>query len=571
MQTQLLKELNNVLKTFPQYWHNQVLKRYEVIDAIENKEPSLIKALVANEKLKKQYGSDIDGILLFDFSNLVSLIQYKEYWQDSFTKYKNKIGLTIEGGNYLDYNSDVVLDFPFKDCMLEGGMTKSETSKKEIYYNEVIAADEIDRLKQPKILTNAKRYSIEREEEYVTKIKDTESLVIKGNNLLALHTLKQNSSEKIDLIYIDPPYNTDNDSFRYNDRFTRSTWLVFMKNRLEIARRLLSESGFIVVQIDHNQAQYLKILMDEIFGEENFRNEIIWSYRTGGVPKKGMLPRKHDNIFVYAKSKNAIFVPFKERQYLESSFMGSLTDSEGRYYVDTTLRDVFEGVINVVDDDVIRTYNTRPVLNLSSENIDAFKSQKPEGLIHLLVDLLTKKGDTVLDFFAGTGTTCRVCMKTGRRFIAIEQMDSTVEDILLPSMNDTIHGKQSGISESVKWQGGGSFVYCELAKLNQNYVDKIAQAKTIEQLLSIFDTMKAQAYLNYQIELENILKTKYEIEGIDQEIEFSKLALHQQKELLIDLLDKNQLYINLSEIDDINMQVSDIDKQFTQSFYHKGV
>src|SRR5699024_6893159 len=97
---------------------------------------------------------------------------------------------------------------------------------------------------------------------------DKDNLIIKGNNLVALYSLKERYENKIKMIYIDPPYNTGNDSFKYNDKFNRSTWLIFMKNRLEIAFNLLKEDGVIVVQSDSNENHYLKVLCDEIFGTE---------------------------------------------------------------------------------------------------------------------------------------------------------------------------------------------------------------------------------------------------------------------------------------------------------------
>ena len=142
MQTELIKELNKVLKAFPQFWSGENLHRSMVSDAISQRQPDLIKALVANEKVSSVYGTDIDGILIFDFDKLCSLLRYKEYWKNSFTKYRNKIGLT-SSGKYISDSTDIVLDFPFKDCVLEGGMTKEDQGKEEIYYNEIIARDEI--------------------------------------------------------------------------------------------------------------------------------------------------------------------------------------------------------------------------------------------------------------------------------------------------------------------------------------------------------------------------------------------------------------------------------------------
>src|SRR5699024_9671358 len=110
-------------------------------------------------------------------------------------------------------------------------------------------------------------------------------LIMKGNNLLALHTLKERYAGKVKMVYIDPPYNTGNDSFNYNDRFNHSTWLTFMKNRIEIAKELLSDSGILVVQCDYHENSYLRVLLDGIFGRNNYRSEIVVQTSTASGPK----------------------------------------------------------------------------------------------------------------------------------------------------------------------------------------------------------------------------------------------------------------------------------------------
>ncbi|EGU4055046.1 site-specific DNA-methyltransferase, partial [Salmonella enterica] len=311
MQNELIRELNKVLKAFPQFWNGDELHRTRVADAISRKQPDVIKALVANEKIKSVYGTDIDGIFIFDFDRLCSLLKYKEYWANSFTRYRNKVGLTSEG-KYLDYSSDVVLDFPFKDCVLEGGMTKEDQGKDEIYYNEIIARDEIDCLFSPKILNNAKRYTKEDVEENITNFSNEDNLIIKGNNLIALYALKERYAGKVKLIYIDPPYNTGNDSFKYNDRFNRSTWLTFMKNRLEVARELLSDDGCIFIQCDDNEQAYLKVLMDDIFLEKNFISSIVVKMsHLSGVKmshRDRNIPKIKEFVLSYAKNKDFILL-----------------------------------------------------------------------------------------------------------------------------------------------------------------------------------------------------------------------------------------------------------------------
>lgn len=126
-------------------------------------------------------------------------------------------------------------------------------------------------------------------------------MIIKGNNLLALHSLKKQFAGKVKLIYIDPPYNTGNDGFKYNDNFNHSTWLMFMKNRLEVARELLRDDGSIFINIDEGEFHYCKLLLDDIFGKDKFLNEIIWRYRTYQGQVKEFFPKKHDTIFLYKK------------------------------------------------------------------------------------------------------------------------------------------------------------------------------------------------------------------------------------------------------------------------------
>lgn len=159
--------------------------------------------------------------------------------------------------------------------------------------------------------------------------------------------------------------------------------------------------------------------MDEIFGEENFVNEIVWGYRSGGISKSENMPRKHDNILLYKKSDSFKVNNKLERQYLEKSFMDSKQDDEGRFYVDTVLRDILEGVHLIVKDNQIREYNTRPVLNLSSERSD-YPTQKPEGLLEIFVEVGSNPGDLVLDCFCGSGTTLAVAQKLGRRWIGCD-------------------------------------------------------------------------------------------------------------------------------------------------------
>lgn len=618
METNLIRELNSVLKLFPEFWQGETLLRSKVIDALKAKEPKLIKALIGSEKIKQNYSTDIDGVLIFDFDKLIGLLRFKEYWPDSFTKYRNKIGLT-SAGKYLDYDTDVVLSFPFKDCVLEGGMTKEEQGKDEVYYNEIIARDEIDRLFSPKVFTNSKRYSKDGVEENITEFKDDDNLIIKGNNLIALHSLKQRFAGKVKLIYIDPPYNTGNDSFKYNDRFNRSTWLTFMKNRLEVSRDLLSYDGFIFIQCDDYQSSYLKILCDNIYGFENYRNSIYWHRTYAGKTVSKKLPWNTDTIHLFSKNPSSLLKPYTAELTLADikSYRQDDDDGRGKYntvslqktsspgpqttydYVDNQgkvwpcpikgwrmtqkkLKNLEnQGRLKITETSIREKYYLDEQMekgkqidnfwgdigNLNRESDSSYiEGQKTEKLIKRIIELSTQENDLILDFCLGSGTTAAVAHKMGRRYIGIEQMDY-INDITVPRLQKVIGGEQGGISKDVKWQGGGSFVYTELKQLNATFIQAINAASGYDELVKLFVTMKAKAHLNYQVELDKVLTAEYEVPGIDHKLGFKDLILDEQKRLLIELLDKNQLYVNVSEMDDATLDISENDKTFTKSFY----
>lgn len=280
---------------------------------------TLLTLLLSNEDVKETFFKDVQGTLVFDKQKFAWFMESKEFLPDSYTSYTNKIGLT-HNGNFISQTNDVVLDFPYKDCVLEGGQDKDDQKRSEIFYNETIASDEISRMLAPKVFTNAKRYTavgskdllgnldpdtIKVKEETGITFKDDDNLIIKGNNLIALVSLLKRYEGKVKCVYIDPPYNTQNDSFNYNDSFNHSTWLTFMKNRLELARKLLREDGSIFVQCDDNEQAYLKVLMDGIFGRDNFIAEFPRVTKRGGK-SSSVIANNHDYVLMFAKNKNNV-------------------------------------------------------------------------------------------------------------------------------------------------------------------------------------------------------------------------------------------------------------------------
>jgi adenine-specific DNA-methyltransferase len=471
---------------------------------------------------------------------------------------------------------------------------------------------------------------------------------------LALHSLVKQYAGKVKLIYIDPPYNRDADTF-YNDSFKRSSWLTFMKNRLEVAKSLLGEDGVIFIQIDDTQHPYLKVLCDEIFDEKNNPVTIYVQvrYDQKTLSEKNDFQKVIEQIIVYQKSK---FKPIKEKdEYTIDKFCWKIIEKgkgqkvkinekdvtifkEGEYEIkkiEPSLKGLKEtwasgsvlksnasgkffndylskrvatdglGVLYKVEgigeDGLGFRYFTGPkkegatkgkfysgiplnrineLKNGKSERelvipnfydfaadfgncrqeggVELRSGKKPEILLKKIIDMvISDKKDIILDFFMGTGVSVAVAHKMGIRYFGIEQLDYGDNDARNRLIN-VINNDQTGISKSVNWQGGGSFIYCELAEWNEAYISKIQKAKTTKELLSIWKDMQEKAFISYKVDPK----------AINENIsDFEKLSLDEQKRFLIETLDKNQLYVNYSEIDDEDYKISDTDKKLNKMFY----
>lgn len=300
-----------------------VLQKYVVINHAQNGDETLLKLLLESEFLKKKFFKKVAGALVFDHRAFVWYLEQKNYLNDSYTKYKNKIGLTVDG-KYLKQRNEVALVWPYKDCYLEGGQSREEDKRDEIFFNEELAQDEITQLLWPKALTGAAVYDKSGKRAFKNFARDdevnksrglpagtiTDNLIVKGNNLLALHSLKEQFAGKVKLIYIDPPYNTGGDAniFTYNNNFNHSTWLTFMKNRLEVAKELLRDDGFIAIAIDHAELFYLGVLADEVFGRDNRLGIITVVHKAEGRQfTKGVNPTNEFMLW-YAKDKTHAYL-----------------------------------------------------------------------------------------------------------------------------------------------------------------------------------------------------------------------------------------------------------------------
>jgi len=554
----LLNNLKSLLQKDERLISEGELLKNKIIELAIKLDKDLIELLLADKQMKKVFFTEAGKVTIFDKDKFIRFVSSKDFLPDSYTAFKQKIGLIDEYGRYFSQipTNEVVLAWPYKDCVLEGGMTKEDQKRDEIFWNEILAPDEISRLLDPKVFTNPKRIDRNGEHKFDGfktdengDIKD--NLIIKGNNLLALHSLKKRFAGKVKLIYIDPPYNTGgaDNTFKYNDSFNHSTWLTFMRNRLEIAKDLLSKEGAIYVQLDYNEVHYCKVLLDEIFGRENFQREIIWriGWVSGYKTADKNWIRNHDTILFYSKNKNSLefhkkYIPYP-KNYVRRD--GSKPEGEGYPYEDTW---------NCSDLDQLHSI---AIVSFSKEKVGDFKGQKNEALIKRIVEAHTKEGDIILDFFSGTGTTASVAHKLKRQWITVEQIDEQI-DKQLDRLKKVLKGEQIGVSKEVGWKGGGDFVYLELMKWNENFVKKIQKAKTKEELRKLWETMKEKAFLSYKVDIKAI------DEGAK---DFEDLSIEDQKRFLLECLDKNHLYVNYSEIDDEEYGVSERDKKLNRGFY----
>ena len=332
-----------------------------------------------------------------------------------------------------------------------------------------------------------------------------------------------------------------------------------MKNRLELAYKLLKDNGSMYVQIDNNESAYLKVLMDEIFGKEHFQTEIIWVLE-GASGYKSLVNnyvRGHDSILFYTKSDkfkyHKTYLPYDEKQLKRFSSV----DEDGRRYkaITKTRKLYLDEAKGIPLTDVWNDIASFQTIVNSPERT-GFDTQKPEKLLERIISCSSDEGDLILDFHLGSGTTSSVAHKMKRQYIGIEQMDY-IENITVERMKKVVCGVQNGISKNYNGQGG-SFVYCELLEDNQSLINEIKGTSDLETIKSI---------LTIAIDRGKIVPSVLPIDLEKTESEFDKLSLEEQKKLALDILNKNKLYISLSDIDDEDANVSEADKAFTKSFY----
>lgn len=630
-------------------------------------DPNLLNMLQSESSLKSHFFAETEGGLIFKKDVFLQFINNKEFLPDSYTKYKIKIGLGTNDGSLLSENGEIVLDWPYKDAILEGGQDKEDQKRKEVFFNETLAPDQITRLLDSKVYKDWKRINKDGEHE-LDKLNDHDNLILKGNNLVVLHNLSKRFTNRVKLIYIDPPYNTGSDSFGYNDNFNHSTWLTFMKNRLEIARKLLREDGVIFISLDDSESHYAKVLCDEIFGRENFLANIAYQRSgaaglgqggkfvvntaeaiivfaknkrlftsfdlEGGVPLELKHMKRYNSVLADegsreliaefpARSNGELVKIYKHKNYsittiplagfeknkteindkyvknFEKIFRLNLPQAENSFQHDLLSRMDDDGLYSVdyvasrgrhknlsitnhyykkqliawlkssalLDGNEIQKTNKLtdfwahgdiPKADLANEGkVKLSRGKKPEQLIKRIINMVTQPKDIILDYHLGSGTTAAVAHKMGRQYIGVEQLfygdnDPTVR------LKNVISGDPSGISKSVEWQGGGSFVYAEIMNNSNDFRERVTKAKEDNEYISLFNEASSSSFLSYRID-----PTKM------KEIEFSKLSSSEKRQLLLEIIDNNTLYVNYDDINDPIYSVKEADKRHNKELYKK--
>lgn len=455
------------------------------------------------EALYIEHGPDIGSPALTDLllkqnvdasqSTVARILRdHKHNWQRKYPKFHR--------------DDQITLDFPTKH-----DVWCSDTNN---FYDTNQDDDAIKHMLHARSFMNLKRYDKEGVHD-VSNFKDSDNLIIKSDNLVALHHLKSRFKSKIQLVYLDPPYNNNNHTTSYPNAFSQSTYLTFIKNRLEAVYQLLKATGTIFIQCNNHNQAYIKILCDQTFGKNNFVNQLIWR-RTESQQNRANIASVTDYILIYAKDIDKVKLnklPLSDADKEIYRFQDTkgfyrvdriIDNKNGYYHYDilTPGKKIINGTwkypkatfLQLLQNDEIYWSEKYPYkkvylhenegktpsdLWIESERYgsnqqasrelkqlfgkDIFTYPKPELLMYRIIQLATNKGDIVLDPFLGSATTAAVAHKMHRQYIGIEKLDY-IEDISVERLKKVILGDRGGISHEVNWFGGNSFIYTHLNK-----------------------------------------------------------------------------------------------------------
>lgn len=594
----------------------------------------LLKDSKYSQEYKERFFKEHSLALVFKKDDFLNFLDLK-LLNSSYTSFSNKIGLGTKAKRFIKNDENVVLNFPFKDGVLKGGQSKDDEKSNEIFFNNVLAKSDIDTLFSPKVLTN---FELLGEGDIKEVLKNNPSLLIKGNNLIALHTLKeyfrhQSEQNKVKLIYIDPPYNTGNDDFKYNDKFKHSTWLCFMKNRLEIARELLRDDGVIFVQCDDNEQAYLKVLMDEIFGRENFVGCIPRLTSAQRPSQEKYFGVNHDYILIFAKQKQYTFNAVIERDFSQKVF----EDHIGKFFKNDTspiLASATQGYSQGGDYDIVFNGKTfSPIDSKGNRRRWLWTKDRMEKAIELGIVVETKTTLRVRNYIDKefqVGTNVMVDKNPKLFMTSFDLMDSNfVNNIATSEVGNLEIDKFSFPKPEALLQriielstnendlvldffagSGTTMAVAHKMKRRCITIEQMDYIQTItkERIKKVIEGEQGgiskavswsgggnvvycelaplNAYFVEKIqnsrseaELESIIASMSEKAFIDYRVdikkaledkEFSALSLEDKKATLIDCLDRNMDYIPYADINDSEYKISDEAKKLNKIFYNKG-
>lgn len=663
----LKSKVEKLLSEIPDFTdENKNLKINVIKDYADNGNIKLLEPLLKNAQTKKAFFLPVLDSFVFNTAKFKEFLEYSSAC-NSYSKYLGqKIGLYMGDSSLLDRN-EVVLNFPFKDCVLEGGQRKEDgldtyyeyndkkgeyekkqSKRREVFYNEVLAQDEIDSLFSPKAFCNTKRYEKGKSEKCIKVNRDaelntkrglpedtiTDNLIIKGNNLLALHSLKKEFAGKVKLIYIDPPYNTRNptaDSFIYNNNFKDSTWLTFMRNRLEIGKKLLSKDGCLIIAIDENEHSYLGVLLHELFDTEYEIHNITIVHNPRGVQGTNFSYTNESAYFVIPKGKKSIvdrkIAPdeIEWRNLRDNGGESLRTDAKNCFYPIIVKNEKIVGFGEVLLDDRKHPKQEEkkdgysyiyPIDIQGIERKWRYARQTVEGIKDLL---RVKKVKNHLEIELGKNFGTFRTVWQDARYDANEYGKKLINDLVpncpfsfpksLWNVYDCLYSVVGKDKEAIIldfFGGSGTtahaveelnkndngkrqFILCEqMDYINTVTVPRVAEvqkrneggsfvylelAKKNETALEQISDCKSLEELT---ELFDELCSKYflhynvRVKEFRKEIEserFKQLNLKQQKEMFSRMLDLNQLYVNTDDRHDKNTGLTEDDIAITEDFY----
>lgn len=378
----------------------------------------------------------------------------------------------------------------------------------------------LDRDKHTKVADQVPYRLLEADDKLSYGDADSPNMLIQGDNLEALKALLPYYAGRVKCIFIDPPYNTKSAFEHYDDNLEHSEWLEMMFPRLQLLRELLSEDGSIWVTIDDNEAHYLKVIMDEVFGRKNFLSTVVWQHSIQGQGYQGKFTLNHNHILCYRKSDSFTLGVLPREEHHNRAYSNPDNDPKGlwrtgdvrnglyrpnlrykittpsgntiepppngwRWSQDTLAEKIKTGEVFFSSDEkrIIRkiylcdqegrvpdswwtgeemgtTRQAKAELKaLFTDNI--FDTPKPELLISKIIHLSSSSNDLILDSFLGSGTTAAVAHKMKRRYIGIE-MGEHAATHCVPRLQKVVDGDQGGVSEAVEWKGGGGFRFYKL-------------------------------------------------------------------------------------------------------------